>query len=306
MKLHTRREFLAASRNVGLAMAATSLLPRLGWGEAMGLPPGIQLYTVREDLPKDTPGTLKQLYAIGFREVETFSFGKYTAKEYRKILDDNGLKAPSAHLNMNAADLGPIFEDAHTIGAHYATSSSLATGNLPRPAPGASRPAMGKLGLEGFTKLAAQMNEIGAKTKAAGLQYAYHNHNYEFEKMPDGSYGYDVLVNHTDHDLVKFEIDCGWMSAGGANPITYFEKYPGRFKMIHVKEFQPLSKPSISLDTDRPKGTDLGQGFIDYKPIFAAGRKAGIEHAFSEQEDPFPVSQMASAKAAFAFLHAAS
>jgi sugar phosphate isomerase/epimerase len=307
MKLHTRREFLAASGMAGLAVAANSVLPRLAWGEAMGLPPGIQLYTVREDLPKDTPGTLKQLYAIGFREVETFSFGKYTAKEYRKLLDDAGLKVPSAHLNMNAADLGPIFEDAHTIGAHYATSSSLATGNMPRPPAGAPRPEMGPLGLDGFTKLAAQMNEIGAKTKAAGLQYAYHNHNYEFEKMPDGSYGYDVLVNHTDHDLVKFEIDCGWMSAGGANPITYFQKYPGRFKMIHVKEFHPLSKPSISLAAaDRPKGTDLGQGFIDYKPIFAAGKKAGIEHAFSEQEDPFPVSQIASAKVAYAFLKASS
>src|ERR1700722_7725046 len=127
MKLHTRREFLAASGGAGLVVAASSVLPLLAWGEAMGLPPGIQLYTVREDLPKDTPGTLKQLYAIGFREVETFRFVKYTAKEDRKLLDDAGLKVPSADLNMNAADLGPMVEDAHTIGAHYATSSSLAT-----------------------------------------------------------------------------------------------------------------------------------------------------------------------------------
>jgi sugar phosphate isomerase/epimerase len=315
MRLQTRREFLIAGRNLGLAAAATAVLPRFARGEAMGLPPGIQLYTVRQDLPKDTPGTLKLLYEIGFREVETAGFGKYTVKEFRQLIDDAGLKVPSAHLNMNAADLAPIFEDAHTLGARYATSSSLATGNMPRraptppPSPGAApvpRPAMAALGLEGFTKLAAQMNDIGTKTKAAGLQYAYHNHNYEFEKMPDGSYGYDVLINNTDHELVKFEIDCGWMSAAGANPIDYFKKYPGRFKMIHVKEFQALDKPSISLGgPDRPKGTDLGQGFIDYKPIFAAGKKAGIEHAFSEQEDPFPVSQMASARIAYAFLHAA-
>jgi sugar phosphate isomerase/epimerase len=285
----------------------------MAWGEAMGLPPGIQLYTVREDLPKDTPGTLKQLHDIGFREVETAGFGKYSVKEFRQLLDDAGLKCPSAHLNLNAADLGPVFDDAHTLGAHYATSSSLATGNMPRPprpAPGtppAPRPAMGPLGLDGFTKLAAQMNDIGAKAKAAGLQYAYHNHNYEFEKMPDGSFGYDVLVNNTDHELVKFEIDCGWMCAGGADPVAYFKKYPGRFKMIHVKEFQPLSHPVTSLNgPERPKGVDLGQGFIDYKPIFAAGKKAGIEHAFSEQEDPFPVSQMASAKTAYAFLKASS
>jgi sugar phosphate isomerase/epimerase len=275
----------------------------------MGLPPGIQLYTVREDLPKDTPGTLKQLYEIGFREVETAGFGNYSTKEFRKMLDDAGLKVPSAHLNLNAADLGPVFEDAHTLGAHFATSSSLATGNLPQRAPGEKgpRPAMSPLGLDGFKKLAAQMNGIGSKARAAGLQYAYHNHNYEFEKMPDGSFGYDVLVNHTDHELVKFEIDCGWMCVGGANPITYFQKYPGRFKMIHVKEFQPVPAPVTRLGgQDRPKGTDLGGGFIDYKPIFLAGKKAGIEHAFSEQENPFPISQMASAKAAYAFLKASS
>jgi len=301
---------MAASGKLGVSLAASSVLQRLAWGEAMGLPPGIQLYTVREELPKDTPGTLKQLHDIGFREVETAGVGKYSVKEFRQILDDSGLKAPSAHLNMNAPDLGPIFEDAHALGVHYVTSSSLASGNMPRPpagSPPAPSPAMGPLGLDGFTKLAAQMNEIGSKANAAGLQYAYHNHNYEFEKMPDGTFGYDVLINNTDRDLVKFEIDCGWMCAGGADPVNYFKKYPGRFRMIHVKEFKALRKPVISLGgPDRPQGVDLGQGFIDYKPIFAAGKKAGIEHAFSEQEDPFPISQMASAKAAYAFLKASS
>src|ERR1700712_2270670 len=118
-----RREFLVTSRNVGLAAAAGSLIPRLARGEAMGLPPGIQLYTVRENLPKDTPGTLKALHDIGFREVETAGFGKYSVKEFRGLLDDAGLKAPSAHLNLNAPDLGPVFEQANILGAHYATSS---------------------------------------------------------------------------------------------------------------------------------------------------------------------------------------
>ena len=310
MRLQSRREFLAVSSKLGLAVAAASVLPRSSWGEAMGLPPGIQLYTVREALPKDTPGTLKLLHDIGFREVETAGFGKYSAKDFRRLLDDSGLKAPSAHLNMNAADLGPIFEDAHALGAHFATSSSLATGNVPRPpagSPSQPRAAMGALGLDGFTRLAEQMNEIGKKTKVAGLQYAYHNHNYEFEKMPDGTFGYDVLLDKTDHDLVKFEVDCGWMCAGGADPVHYFNTYPGRFRMIHVKDFKRLSKPVTSLNgPERPQGVDLGHGFIDYKPIFAAGKKAGIEHAFSEQEDPFPVSQIESATTAYAYLKASS
>jgi sugar phosphate isomerase/epimerase len=272
----------------------------------MGLPPAIQLYTVREDLTKDTPGTLKTLYEVGFRQVETAGFGKYSAKEFRKLLDDVGLKVPSAHVNLNAADLSPVFEDVHALGAHYATSSILLPTELSRPVGGKGfvLPAMG---LAEFRKLADLMNEIGTRAKASTLQYAYHNHNHEFVKMPDGSYGYDVLLNNTDPDLVKFEVDCGWMSAAGADPIAYFRKYPGRFKMIHVKEFQSLEHPVTTLTgPERPKGTDLGQGFIDYKAIFAAGRKAGIEHAFSEQEAPFPVSQMASAKVAYAFLHSSS
>jgi len=310
VQVHARRDVLKLFCNAGAGAALCGLLPRPAMADAMGLPPGIQLYTVREDLAKDVPGTLKQLRQIGFLEVETAGFGKYSAREFRTMLDDAGLKAPSAHLRFAGTDFGPVFDDAKTLGAHYATSSSQATVNPPpRPAglPAGQRPAMAPLGLDGFTRLAEQMNDIGTKAKAAGLQYAYHNHNYEFEKMPDGSFGYDVLVHNTDHDLVKFEIDCGWMCAGGADPVAYFTKYPGRFKMIHVKEFQAMKGPSTSLSgAARPQGTDLGQGFIDYKRIFAAGRKAGIEHAFSEQENPFPVSQMASAKVAYEFLHASS
>lgn len=310
MQLHTRREFIRFATNGGLALGVGAIFPRMARADAMGLPPGIQLYSVRNDFAKDMPGTLKELREIGFLEVETAGFGKYSAKEFRALLDDAGLKAPSAHLKLTPTMFAPLFEDANAIGAHYATSSSLQTALHPpgpvNPASG-QRPAMAPLGLDGFKKLAEAMNDLGAKAKAAGLQYAYHNHNYEFEKMPDGSYGYDVLVNNTDHELVKFEIDCGWMCVAGADPVAYMTRYPGRFKMIHVKEFQPVSTPSISLSgPQRPKGTDLGEGFIDYTRIFAAGRAAGIQHAFAEQEEPFPVSQMASAKVAYKFLHAAS
>ncbi len=139
------------------------------------------------DLAKDVPGTFKQLYEIGFREVETAGFGAYSAKDFRRMLDDAGLKAPSAHLRFAGTDFGPLFETANTLGAHFATSSSQATANTPPPPSSGSRPTMAALGLDGFTKLAAKMNDIGTQAKAAGLQYAYHNHNYEFEKMPDGA-----------------------------------------------------------------------------------------------------------------------
>lgn len=307
---HTRRAFLQSAGGLCLAATLEATFPRLCKADAMGLPPGIQLYTVRTDMARDTPGTLKQLRTIGFVEVESAGFGKYSAKDFRAMLDDAGLRVPSAHLSLTPTTCGPAFDDAHTLGAHFATSSSLQTSLHPlnlAGLPQGQRPSMALLGLDGFKKLVDAMNDIGKQAKAAGLQYAYHNHNYEFEKMPDGSYGYDVLVNGTDPDLVKFEIDCGWMSVAGADPVAYMRKYPGRFRMIHVKEFQPVSAPITSLfGSERPKGTDLGTGFIDYKRIFAAGHAAGIEHAFSEQENPFPVSQMASAEAAFRFLHQSS
>ncbi len=310
MQRQTRRHFLRSSRTLGLAALASAAFPRLAAAEAMGLPPGIQLYSVRDDMTRDIPGTLKQLREIGFREVETAGFGTYSAKQFRQLLDDAGLKAPSAHLPLTPTRFATLFDDANALGARFAVSSSLETAihppNTAGLAPG-QRPTMAPLGLEGFERLAEAMNDLGAKAKAAGLQYAYHNHNYEFERLPDGRFGYDVLVSKTDHDLVKFEVDCGWMCAGGADPVAYMTRYPGRIKMLHVKEFQSVSAPSISLSgPTRPKGTDLGQGFIDYRPIFAAGRRAGIEHAFSEQETPFPVSQMESARKAYDILHAAS
>jgi sugar phosphate isomerase/epimerase len=277
----------------------------------MGLPVGIQLYTVSKPLNDDPAGTLKQLYAIGYREVESAGMAKTTPKELRKMIDDAGLKCPSAHLQLAKEDLGPAFEEAHIYGAHYAVSSILrefdpAFMKAARAAMQSGKeikpPAMPPLGLDGFKKTAEKMNEVGKKAKAAGLQYAYHNHNFEFEKMPDGSPGYDILVKETDPELVKFEIDCGWMKVAGYDPVAYMKTYPGRVKMLHIKDFQKMAPTTDLMGPNRPKGADLGKGFVDYGPIFAEGKSAGIEHIFDEQEQPFPVSQMDSAKANFAYL----
>jgi sugar phosphate isomerase/epimerase len=303
----SRRTFLALTG----AAAAGAMLPRTSWGSPMGLPVGIQLYTVSKPLNDDPAGTLKQLYAIGYREVESAGLAKFTAAELRKMLDDAGLKCPSAHLQLTGENLGPVFEEAHTYGAHYAVSSILRSFSpeFMKSARAASQsgkeiqaPGLPRLGLEGFKKTAEKMNEVGKQAKAAGLQYAYHNHNFEFEKMPDGSPGYDILLKETDPDLVKFEIDCGWMKVAGYDPVEYMKNYPGRVKMLHIKDFQKMPPTTDLMGPNRPKGADLGTGFIDYGPIFVAGKAAGIEHIFDEQEQPFPVSQIESAKANFAYL----
>ena len=302
MKGNTRREFLRNTGGLGAAALISSALGRVAWADPMGLPVGIQLYTVRGVIGTDTPGTLKQLHDIGYREVETAGFGKYSAKEFGQLIRDAGLSCPSAHLPLNGPEYGQVFDDAHALGVTYATSSTLSAAppKKPHTAPAAHH-GWPQLGLDGFKRLAAKMNDVGAKAKAAGLQYAYHNHDLEFQKMPDGSYGYDVLLNETDHALVKFEIDCGWMVVGGASPVEYMKKHPGRFRMIHVKDFKAMPQGG-----KRPEGSELGAGFIDYKPIFAEGRRAGIQHAFAEQEGPYTKPEMESARIDYAYLHSMS
>ena len=304
----SRRRFIAVT---GGAAAVAALRPRAAWASPMGLPIGIQLYTVGKPMNEDPAGTLKQLHAIGYREVESAGMLKVTAKELRAMMDDAGLKCPSAHLQLAATDLGPAFEEAHTYGAHFAVSSILRefspefmkAARASMAGGKGQMPGLAPLGEDGFKKTAAKMNEVGVKAKAAGLQYAYHNHNFEFEKMADGSPGYDILVKETDPELVKFEIDCGWMKAAGYDPVHYMETYPGRVRMLHIKDFKPLAHPTTDLmGAGRPQGADLGKGFVDYGPIFAAGKRAGIEHIFDEQETPFPISQMESAKTNYAFL----
>jgi sugar phosphate isomerase/epimerase len=314
MALLSRRRFLKKSGTAGVASIVAAALPRLSWATPMGLPVGIQLYVVGKPLIEDTPGTLKKLHDIGYREVETAGFGKYSAKEFRHMLDDAGLVCPSAHLPLMQDDLAPLFAQAHELGATYATSSVLRDFKMPARPSGVTDssalppiPKLEPLGLDGFKRTAEHMNQIGAKAKEAGLKYAYHNHNYEFEKVGNGEYGYDVLLKETDPALVNFEIDCGWMTVAGASPVEYMKQYPTRFRMLHIKDFVRVSQPTIELrGPNRPKGTELGKGYIDYAPIFAEGRKAGIQHAFAEEEGPYEVPQLEAAKVDFEYLNSFS
>jgi sugar phosphate isomerase/epimerase len=288
-----RRQFLISGSAAGAALALAHTMPTILRAETSGPRIGIQLYTVAADLNADPHGTLEALNKIGYREVETAGFAKLSAQDFRKALEDAGLHCPSAHLRFSEDDPAPLFEDAHAVGAHYAVSSVLIAkpptpaGTPPKADGQAMIQALANLTLEDFKRTADLANRIGAKAKEAGLQYAYHNHNFEFKDQGNGQTGYDLLLSQTDPNLVKFELDCGWMVAAGHNPIDYFSKYPNRYRMIHVKDFLPGAKPTTSLrGPDRPTGTELGKGHIDYTPIFAAASQAGVEYFFSEQEPP--------------------
>jgi sugar phosphate isomerase/epimerase len=292
----SRRRFIPLAGGA-IAAAAFSQQAR----RSHGLPVGIQLYMVNADLTKDPAGTLKKLAEIGYSEVETAGFGKLSAAQFRDLLRDAGLRAPSAHLGFGMGDTDKLLDDAKTLGSEYAVSSMLPPKD---EGVGDFFKNLNSLSADDFRRMAAHANEIGQKVKAAGMQYAYHNHNFEFREVGDGKTGYDILLEETDATVVKFETDCGWMKVGGKDPVEYLKRYGNRIAMLHAKDFKSMTKPVTALfSPDRPIPTELGRGSIDFKPIVEAALKAGVKHIFVEQEPPFKdVSAMEAADIDYRYL----
>ena len=303
MNAESRRRFLMRAAQLSAAALASTWTRRRAVATPRVGPVGIQLYTVNISMRENPGGTLKKLREIGFREVESADFGKRSAKQFRQLLDDAGLPCPSAHLQFDINNLGQTFEAAHALGAKYATSSSLHS--LAGDSKPAIRTSESAMSLDEAHWTAELANRIGEKAKRAGLQYVYHNHDFEFAAQGGGAIGYDLLLQETDPELVKFEIDCGWMVFGGRNPIDYFKKYPDRFPMIHVKDFLPTrDRGAVAGSVAVMRGAELGRGVIDYRPIFSAAEAAGLQHYFAEQEGPFVrMNQMQAAQVAYDYLH---
>jgi sugar phosphate isomerase/epimerase len=295
--MNSRRQFLIGS-GLGVAALASYGLSRQATANPLGHRPGIQLYTINEALRADPAGALKRLRQIGFTEVESAGFGSLSARQFRVLLDEAGLSCPSAHLQFDVNDVGRAFDDAHALGATYAVSSIMRSLVL---GPGAPKDALSTgMSLDEAKRTAELANRIGDSAHRAGLQFTYHNHNFEFVSQGGGALGYDVLLRETDPKLVKFQIDCGWMVFAGREPVGYFRQYPQRFPMIHVKDFL-----SPGAGDTQMRGAELGHGTVDYKPIFAAGVKAGLQHYFVEQEGPFErMSPLEAAKVDYDYLRA--
>ncbi len=261
-------------------------------GPPFGMPVGLQLYTVRDQCVKDFEGTIKKIAAIGYKEVEIYDFYGKTAAEARKLLDDNGLKSPSGHwmLPVLQTKLGKAIEDAKTMGCEYIVMPIL------------DKPAERKK-LDQYKKLVESFNKIGEQCRKAGLQFAYHNHNFEFQTM-DGKLVYDFLLAELDPELVKMEMDCFWVTHAGHDPVAYLEKYPGRIPMLHIKDLKAGNQSATELDAEKGASlfAEVGNGTIDWKRIFAAAHKSGLKHYFVEQDfcagDPLD-----SIKMSFDYLH---
>ncbi len=286
---YSRRTFLRTAAAGAGAFASFANWPGIGSANPLGLPIGLQLYTVREQLQKDFDGTLKQVAAAGYQEVEMAGFYNRTAAEVRKSLDAAGLTCPSAHYPLVElmSGLDEKINYAKELGLQYMIcafpwvadpSRFKAAGNNPMAL--AMALANG-LTLDDWKWNAEQFNKIGEQTKKAGIQFGYHNHDLEFKRF-GGVMGYDEILRETRPDLVTLELDCGWMSVAGHDPAAYLRKYPTRYSMLHVKDERDLSKPTTSLAG--ASATELGRGKIDYKPIFEAAKRGHITHYFVEQE----------------------
>jgi sugar phosphate isomerase/epimerase len=273
-----RRTFIETS----LATAALTALPsRTVASEHRIEKIGVQLYTVRDGIKVDFAGTLEKIAAIGYQEVELAGYFDHPAKEIRAMLDKAGLTAPSAHfpLDVLQASLPETIESAHIMGHKFLVCPSLNEKLRKEP--------------DGYKKVGAEFNKIGEATKKAGIQFAYHNHVFEFQPGTDGKLPYDVLLESSDPQLVKMEMDLCWFTLGGQDPVAYFNKYPGRFPLVHVKDLKKVPKlapgqksDELTHSAEKEYMTEAGSGVIDWKRIFASGEKAGIEHYFVEHDSP--------------------
>ncbi|HVW77044.1 MAG TPA: sugar phosphate isomerase/epimerase [Alloacidobacterium sp.] len=290
MNTLTRRTFLKTG---AAAAAALKLGEHALLADPLGLPVGLQLYSVRALLPNDYEGTLKKVAAIGYREVEAAGFYGRSAEDVKTAMSAAGLLCVSAHypLPQLLKDVDGTLKYAKTLGLSYVICSSPSVADPSRK--------QGPLTADDWRWNAEQFNQIGKKYKAEGVQFGYHNHTGEFHDFGDGHFGYEILLKDTDPKYVTLEMDCGWVSASGKSPIDYLTKYPGRFSMLHIKDLKPASGDHPS----ERHSTVLGKGTVDYKPIFAAAKKAGIKHYFVEQEE-FDGDTLDELKQDYAYLHA--
>ena len=224
---------------------------------------GLQLYTVRTILEKDPVGGIQQVAAAGYHLVETAGLYGKTAAEIRALFDANGIRTPSGHYGIDELEKSPdtVFATAHTLGQEFVTLNWLAP-NLRTQ--------------EFYAGFPARLNKIGAAAKAAGLKFAYHNHDFEFETFGGSTAVLDRLLAGTDPSLVNFEMDAYWVYKAGSDPRAYVEKYPGRFAMIHIKDSTPAPAKAMA---------DVGKGVIDFGSLLASARTRGLRYAFVERDD---------------------
>jgi sugar phosphate isomerase/epimerase len=275
-----RRAFL------GTMTAVTAIANRFSWAAAehkIGHL-GVQLYTVRFAMAEDFEGTLAKVAEAGYKEVELAEFkfdggevtyfGK-TPKELRAALDQHGLVAPSTHVSftaLSAENFPKILEASKVLGHQYIVNPWI--------------DEEVRKGSDGWKRAFDTFNRAGEDSKKAGFQFGYHNHWFEFIPV-DGKLPYDLLLEHCDPNLVKMEMDLCWIKAAGGDPITYFNRYPGRFPLVQdLKSIPKITTGGAQNFGDTVDLTEVGSGMIDWKQLFSHAGKAGIKLYIVEHDRP--------------------
>ena len=282
---NSRRKFI---QNASLAIMGASLKPSALWANTSFVASknliGVQLYTVREDMKKNPMATLTALSKMGIEYVEHANyinrkFYGWTATEFKKVLDGLGIKMPSGHTVMDAThydkskkDFTDIWkrtvEDAAVMGQAYVISPSI-DDNL-------------RSTYDGLMQQLEIFNKSGELCKASCMKFGYHNHDFEFKEKLNGTLMYDLILQHTDPNLVVHQLDFGNMYGAGGRAAEWINKYPGRFQSLHVKDEIKAEKGEMN---DGYESTILGEGVVDPKSIALLAKKiGGAHHYIIEQE----------------------
>ena len=240
---------------------------------------GLQLYTIRDAMAADAPGSLKKVADIGYKYVELADYanGKfygYDPAEFRKLCNDLGLEIISSHTQVEGVGVtlenaGKMAEDHQKLGVKYCLQPFIVE-------------EMRKT-IASYQKMAANWNRIGAIMKEHGIQFGYHNHNFEFVTLEGKVPYFDVLLPELDADLVVMELDMYWTTKAGHNPVDIIKKYPGRFHLFHLKDAYKKEAPFFELI--KADVAPVGEGVIDFKPIIATKDIAVLRYLVVEQDD---------------------
>ena len=299
-----RRKFLKAST----AAAAGTLMASSSFGSFMNRTGrnshiGLQLWSIAKNIEQDVEGSMQMIASIGYKEVELFGpypfstekdkaswnaitkmvgfsqsgYFNHSAKQFKALLDARGLSTPAMHVGLDTLRnrMEEAAESAQILGQQYAGIAGI--------------PEEERKTLDDYKRMADEFNVIGENARKHGLKFYYHNHGYGLKEM-EGKIPFDIILERTDPALVFLEMDIFWTTAGGADPVKYLDQYPGRYKLVHVKDMK--ERKEFAGDGGNPQQwielfpyiTDAGSGVLDLKTILAHAKKSGVEHFIIEND----------------------
>jgi sugar phosphate isomerase/epimerase len=271
-----RRHFVGSLGAAALAPGLLRAWPRPAAADLDKV--GLQLYTVRNQMEASVEKTLYDVARIGYKEVEFAGYFGRPPRAIKQLLDRNDLKSPSAHVPITSLSSGwyRTLTEASQMDQKWLVIAWLAEED--------------RNSLDAIKRTAELFNKAGEDAKTFKIRLAYHNHDFEFQEV-EGRRIFDVLLEETDPEYVDFEMDLYWITKGGADPFAYFERWPERFPLVHVKDSGPAPERRMM---------DVGKGEIDFARIFAERKLAGMKHFFVEHDNP--ADPMASIQTSFRYL----